>query len=154
MPFKSLSMLFVCIGYIVGGLLFIPFLMGAVNSYTPWVTGSTNPLELAIAALVVVAIPFILSYGLWKGYRFAWGLSILLSVFDIILYVIVFSSLRITLANGPIIDSSAFGFLGYSVAYGMVYIGTYLLAIVDILLNLGLVYYLTRKRTKRYFGIG
>lgn len=153
MPFKSLSMLFVSIGYIIGGLLFIPFLMGALNSYSLGATSSASALQLAIAAAAGVVVPFVLAYGLWKGYRFAWGLSILLSVFNIILYTITFSSVRITLSNGSLIGSSVVGLFGYAVAYGIVYLGTYVLAIVEILLNLGLVYYLTRKRTKGYFGL-
>jgi hypothetical protein len=109
--------------------------------------------QLGAIMLVLVLIPIILAYSIWKGYRFGWLLGIMFAAFNIILYLVVFSSLNIKLSNGILISSSVIGPLGYAIGYGIVYLGTYLLAIIDILLNISLIYFLTRKKTKEYFGL-
>lgn len=152
-PNKSLSVLFICLGYIISGLLFIPFTVGAFSSYHPGVPNSNSFIQLGAIMLVLVLIPFILAYSLWKGYRFGWALAIIFACFNIVLYLIIFASLSIHLSTGVLVSSSVIGPLGYAIAYGIVYLGTYLVAIIDIILNLSLVYFLTRKKTKIYFGI-
>ena len=146
-------MLFVCVGYLVSGLLFIPFTVGAFSTYHPGALNSSSLMQLGMITLVLVLIPIILAYSLWKGYRFGWLLGILFAIFNIILYLVVFSSLNIKLSNGVLISSSVIGPLGYAIGYGIVYLGTYLLAIIDIILNISLIYFLTRKKTKEYFGL-
>jgi hypothetical protein len=110
-------------------------------------------MQLGAIMLVLVLIPIILAFSVWKGYRFAWILGIFFAAFNIVLYLVVFSSINIALSNGPLIGSSVIGPLGYAIGYGVVYLGTYLLAIVDIILNLGLIYFLTRRNVKEYFGL-
>lgn len=146
-------MLLVCIGYLISGLLFIPFTVGAFSSYHPGALNSNSLIQLGAIMLVLVLIPLILAYSLWKGYRFGWGLAILFAAFNIVLYLITFASLSIKLSTGVLVGSSIIGPLGYAIAYGIVYLGTYLLAIIDILLNISLIYFLTRKKTKEYFGL-
>ncbi|MGD0728760.1 MAG: hypothetical protein ABR981_01655 [Candidatus Micrarchaeaceae archaeon] len=150
---KSLGMFLVCLGYLISGLLFIPFTIGAFGSYNSGVPNSNSVMQLGAIVLVLVLIPIVLAFGLWKGYKFAWALAILFAAFDIVLYLITFSSLNIKLSNGVLISSSIIGPLGYAIAYGIVYIGTYLLVIIEIILNSSLIYYLTRKKTKEYFGL-
>jgi hypothetical protein len=146
-------MFLVCLGYLISGLLFIPFTIGAFGSYNSGVPNSNSVMQLGAIVLVLVLIPIVLAFGLWKGYKFAWALAILFAAFDIVLYLITFSSLNIKLSNGVLISSSIIGPLGYAIAYGIVYIGTYLLVIIEIILNSSLIYYLTRKKTKEYFGL-
>jgi len=152
-PHKSLGMFLTCVGYLISGLLFIPFTIGAFSAYHPGVLNSNSLVQLGAIMFVLVLIPIILAYSLWKGYRFGWGLAIVFASFNIVLYLITFSSLNITLSNGVIISSSVIGPLGYAIAYGIVYLGTYLLVILDIILNIGLIFFLTRKKTKEYFGL-
>jgi|GEM_PF-4302348 len=141
------------IGYLAGGLIFIPFTVGAISSYHPGVPSSNDFVQLWAIMLVLVILPILLSYCIWKGYRFAWGLAILLACFNIFLYLVTFSALNIVLSTGTVISSSPIGPVGYAIAYGITYLGTYLLAIIEIILNLGLIYFLTRKRIKGYFGL-
>jgi len=152
-PHKSLGILLVCAGYLISGLLFIPFTVGAFSTYHPGALNSSSLVQLGAIMLVLVLIPIILAYSIWKGYRFGWLLGIMFAAFNIILYLVVFSSLNIKLSNGILISSSVIGPLGYAIGYGIVYLGTYLLAIIDILLNISLIYFLTRKKTKEYFGL-
>jgi magnesium-transporting ATPase (P-type) len=142
-----------CVGYLFSGLLFIPFTIGAFTSYNPGVPSSSSLIQLGTIIFVLVIIPLILSFSLWKGYKFGWVLGIVFASFNIVLYLVTFASLSITLSNGPLISSSPIGPLGYAIAYGIVYLGTYIFVIADVLLNIGLIYFLTRKPTKRYFGL-
>jgi hypothetical protein len=146
-------MLIVCLGYLIGGLLFLPFTIGAFNSYSPGAANSSSLMQLGAVILVLVLVPVGLAYSLWKGYRIGWWIAILFAVFNIVLYVITFSSLKVTLSSSPFISNSVVGPLSYAVAYGIVYLGTYIVAIIDILLNISLLYFLTRRRTKGYFGM-
>lgn len=150
---KSLGIFFVCIGYLIGGLLFIPFTIGAFGSYNPSVPTSNNLMQLGVLMLVLVVIPLVLAYCIWQGYRLAWAGGILFAAFNILLYLVTFASLNIKLSTGVVVGSSPIGPLGYTIAYGVVYLGTYLIAVIDIILNIGLIYFLTRKRTKEYFGL-
>jgi hypothetical protein len=150
---RSLGIFMVCLGYLISGLLFIPFTVGAFSSYSPGVPNSSSIIQLATIMLVLVAIPFVLAYSLWKGYRFGWVLAVIFAAFNIVLYLVIFATLNIKLSNGILISSSAIGPLGYAIGYGIVYLGTYLLAIIDIILNCSLIYFLTRKQTKDYFGL-
>jgi hypothetical protein len=150
---KSLGILMTCAGYLISGLLFIPFTIGAFSAYNPGVLNSSSLLQLGTIMIVLVLIPVLLAYTIWKGYRLAWGLAIIFAGFNIVLYLITFAALKITLSNGALISNSPIGPLGYAIAYGIVYIGTYMVVIVDIILNIGLVYFLTRKGTKAYFGM-
>jgi hypothetical protein len=142
-----------CAGYLISGLLFIPFTIGAFSAYHPGVLNSNNLIQLGAITFVLVLIPLLLAYSIWRGYRYAWGLAIAFAAFNIVLYLVTFASISITLSNGTIISSSIIGPLGYAIAYGVVYIGTYLVVIVDIILNIGLIYFMTRKNTKAYFGL-
>lgn len=137
----------------ISGLLFIPFTIGAFGAYHPGALNSNSLIQLGAIMLILVIVPLLLAYGIWKGYRFAWGLSIAFGAFDIALYLITFAALNITLSNGTLISSSIIGPLGYAIAYGVVYIGTYAVVIGDIMLNIGLIYFMTRKKTKAYFGL-
>ena len=104
--------------------------------------------------LVLVLIPILLAYSVWKGYKFAWGLALVFAAFNIFLYLITFASMKITLSTGVLISSSPIGPLGYAIAYGIVYyLGTYVIVLVDIILNMGLIYFMTREKTKAYFGL-
>lgn len=150
---KSLAMLITCLGLMMSGLLFIPFTIGAFSAYHPGALNSNSLIQLGTIMLVLVLIPVFLAYGLWEGYRFAWGLAIVFASFNVFLYLVTFSSLNITLSNGTLISSSAIGPLGYAIAYGIVYLGTYLLVIIDIILNVSLVYFLTRPKIKARFGL-
>lgn len=150
---RSLGMFFVCLGYLISGLLFIPFTVGAFSAYHPGVPNSSSLIQLAAIMLVLVAIPFILACSLWKGYRIGWALAVIFAAFNIVLYLAIFATLNIKLSNGVLISSSVIGPLGYAIGYGIVYLGTYLLAIIDIILNCSLIYFLTRKQTKEYFGL-
>lgn len=140
-------------GYLASGLLFIPFTIGAFSAYNPEVLNSSSLLQLGTIMFVLVLIPILLSYTIWKGYRLAWGIAIIFAAFNIILYLITFAAVKITLSNGVLISHSAIGPLGYAIAYGVVYIGMYLVVIGDIILNFGLIYFLTRTKTKAYFGM-
>ncbi len=151
--YKSLAILMTSLGYLVSGMLFIPFTIGAFSVYHHGVLNSNNLIQLEVILLVLVLIPLLIAYSIWKGYRIAWGLSIVFAAFNIFLYLIIFATLNITLSNGILINSSIIGPLGYAIAYGVVYIGTYLVAIIDIILNLSLIYFMTRKKTKAYFGL-
>ncbi len=153
MGHKSLGILLTSAGYLVSGLLFIPFTIGAFSAYHPGVLNSNSLLQLGAITFVLVLIPILLAYSVWKGYRFSWWLAIVFAAFNIVLYLVTFASLGITLSNGPLISSSAIGPLGYAIAYGVVYIGTYFVVVTDIILNLGLIYFLTRKKTKQHFGL-
>ncbi len=152
-PHKSLSILILCLGLLIGGLVWIPFTIGAVSSYNPGIPSSSDFIQLGVIMLVLVLIPVLLSYCIWKGYRFAWWLAIVLACFNVALYLITFSALKISLSTGPLIGSSPIGPLGYAIGYGITYLGTYLLAAIEVLLNLGLIYFLTRRRIKAYFGM-
>lgn len=149
---KSLGMLMVCLGYLIGGLIFIPFTIGAFSTYNTGVPNSSSLMQLGAIMFVLVLIPLGLAYTLWIGYRFARILAIAFACFNIALYIITFSSLTIKVSNGPLISSSVIGPLGYVIAYGLVYLGTYLLVIIEIILNVGLIYFLTRKSAKEYFA--
>jgi hypothetical protein len=150
---KSLGLLMTCLGYLISGLLFIPFTIGAFGAYNPGVLNSSSLLQLGTIMIVLVLIPVLLAYTIWKGYRLAWGLAIVFAAFNIVLYLITFAAVKITLSNGALISSSAIGPLGYAIAYGVVYIGTYMVVIVDIILNIGLIYFMTRDGTKAHFGL-
>ncbi len=151
--YKSLAILLTSLGYLISGLIFIPFTIGAFSAYHPGVLNSSSLIQLGAILLVLVLMPILIAYSIWKGYRFAWGLSIVFAGFNIVLYLITFAALNITLSNGNLISSSIIGPLGYAIAYGVVYIGTYLVVIIDIILNLGLIFFMTRKKTKAYFGL-
>ena len=110
-------------------------------------------MQLGTIMLVLVVIPILLAYSLWKGYRFAWGLSMVFAAFNIALYLITFASINIKLSNGSLISSSIIGPLGYAIAYGIVYLATYAVVIIEIIFNLGLIYFMTRDKTKAYFGL-
>jgi hypothetical protein len=148
---KSLGIFFTCMGYLVSGLLFIPFTIGAFGAYHPGALNSNSLVQLGTIMFVLVLIPLALAYSVWKGYRYAWVSAIVFAGFNIVLYLVTFASINIALSNGPIISNSAVGPLGYAIAYGVVYMGTYLVVIVDIILNIGLIYFLTRPKTKEYF---
>ena len=150
---KSLGIFFLAIGYLLSGLLFIPFTIGAFSSYSSGTGTSGNLMQLGVLMLVLVVIPLLLAYSIWNGFRFAWVLALIFAAFNIVLYLITFAALNIKLSTGVLIGSSPIGPLGYTIAYGIVYLGTYLLAIIDILLNISLIYFLTRKKTKEYFGL-
>lgn len=150
---RSLSILFISLGYLFSGLLFIPFTVGAFNAYHTGALNSSSLIQLGAITLVLVLIPLILSYTVWKGYRLAWGAAIVFASFNVVLYLITFVSINITLINGTLISSSIIGPLGYAIAYGVAYIGTYLVVIIDITFNIGLIYFMTTKKTKEYFGI-
>ena len=90
---------------------------------------------------------------MWKGYKFARVLAMVFAGFNIVLYLITFASLNIKLSNGALISNSPIGPLGYAIAYGVTYLGTYLLVILSIVGNIGLIYFLTRKGAKEYFGL-
>ncbi len=151
--YKSLTILLISVCYLLGALVCIPFTLGAFSSYYHGVPGSNDFVQLGVTLLVLVLIPVILAYGLWQGYRFAWWLGIAFSAFNIVLYVITFSVLNISLSTGVVISNSIIGPLGYAIAYGLIYIGTYLLVIIEILLDISLIYFLTRSRVKTYFGL-
>ncbi len=151
--YKSLAIFMICIGYIITGLMFIPFAIGAISSYSPGVLNSSTITQLSVIMFVLVLIPFTLAYTLWKRYKIGWYLTIIFACFTIFLYLITFASLKISLSTGVIISHSPIGPLGYVIAYGIVYLGTYLLAIILIILNISEIYFLTRKKTKEYFGI-
>lgn len=148
---KSLGIFFTCLGYLVSGLLFIPFTIGAFSAYHSGALDSNSLMQLGTITFVLVLIPLALAYSVWKGYRYAWASAIIFAGFNIVLYLVTFASISIVLSNGPIISSSVVGPLGYAIAYGVVYIGTYLVVTVDIILNIGLIYFLTRPKTKEYF---
>lgn len=150
---KSLGIFFLAMGYLISGLLFIPFTIGAFSSYNPSTGTSNSLMQFGVLLLVLVAIPLLLAYSIWKGFRFAWPLALFFAAFNIVLYLVTFAALNIKLSEGVLINSSPFGPLAYAVAYGIVYLGTYLVAIIDILLNVSLIYFLTRPKTKEYFGI-
>ena len=150
---KSLGIFFISIGYLITGLLYIPLTLGAFSTYTPGALTSDHLVQLTVLMLVLVVIPFFLAYTIWKGYRIGWLAGILFAGFEIILYLITFSSLNIQLSNGILVSSSAIAPLSYSLAYSIVYLGTYLIAVIEILLNIGLIYFLTRKRNMAYFGL-
>jgi hypothetical protein len=141
------------LGFLISGLLFIPFTIGAFSAYHPGALNQSSLIQLGTIMLVLVLIPIILSYSIYKGYRFAWALAIVFGSFNIVLYLITFAALNITLSTGVLISSSIIGPLGYAIAYGIVYIGTYLVAIVDIIMNIGLIYFMTRDKTKTHFGL-
>jgi hypothetical protein len=98
-------------------------------------------------------MPLLLAYSVWRGYRFAWGVAMVFAGFNIALYLITFAALNISLSTGTLISSSPIGPLGYAIAYGVVYIGTYAVAVIDIALNIGLIYFMTRDKTRAYFGL-
>lgn len=150
---RSLGLFFVCIGYLIGGLLFIPFTISAFSTYHSGALNSSSLMQLGTIMLVLVVIPILLAYSLWKGYRFAWGLSMVFAAFNIALYLITFASINIKLSNGSLISSSIIGPLGYAIAYGIVYLATYAVVIIEIIFNLGLIYFMTRDKTKAYFGL-
>ncbi len=150
---KSLEILFICIGYLAGGLLFIPFTISAISSYYSGALNADSFIQLAAVMLVLVAIPITIAYSLWNGYKFGWWLTILFAVFSIFLYLITFASLHIILSTGGVVGNSAIGPLGYAIGYGLVYISTYLVATIYIILNISLIYFLTRAKTREYFGM-
>ena len=112
-------------GFLISGLIFIPFTIGAFSTYHSGALNSSSLVQLGAIMLILVLIPLSLAYGIWKGYRWAWGAAILFGAFDILLYLITFASISIKLSNGVLISSSIIGPLGYAIAYGVVYIGTY-----------------------------
>ncbi len=150
---KSLAIFFTSMGFLISGLIFIPFTIGAFSTYHSGALNSSSLVQLGAIMLILVLVPLFLAYGIWKGYRVAWGVAILFAAFDILLYLITFASISIKLSNGVLISSSIIGPLGYAIAYGVVYIGTYIVVIGDIILNIGLIYFMTRKKTKAYFGL-
>jgi hypothetical protein len=152
-PHKSVGILLLCLGYLVGGLIWIPFAIGAFSTYHPGVPNSSDLMQLGAIMLVLVLLPIFLSFSVWKGYKFAWWLAMAFACFNIALYLITFSALNISLSTGPLISSSPIGPLGYAIAYGITYLGTYLLAVIQIIFNLGLIYFITRKRIMAYFGM-
>lgn len=148
-----IGIVFLCLGFFISGLIFIPFTIGALGSYRPGTSISSNAGQLATLMLVLVLIPLFLAYSLWNGYRFSWYLAVVFAAFYIFLYLVTFASLNITISNGPIVSNSALGALSYAVAYGIVYIGAYLLAIIEVLINICLLYYLSRGKTRQFFGL-
>jgi hypothetical protein len=138
---------------LVSGLLFIPFTIGAFSAYHPGALNSSSLLQLVAITLVLVLMPLLLAYSVWKGYRVAWGVAIVFAGFNIVLYLVTFAALNISLSTGTLISSSPIGPLGYAIAYGVVYIGAYAVATIDIILNAGLIYFMTRDKTKEYFGL-
>lgn len=152
--FKRLSIFFVSFGYLISGLLLIPFTVVAIHSYNLMPSVSpANTAGLVIVAFALVIIPLLLSFGLWKGYRLAWAFAILFAAFSIVVYVVTFASISLTLSSNPTLTATPFGPLTYSIAYTITYLGTYLFAIFAILLNCALIYFLTMRSTKIYFGI-
>jgi hypothetical protein len=143
----------ICAGYMINGLIFIPFTIGAFSSYNTGVPNSSNLIQLGTIMLALVVIPILLSFTIWKGYRFAWALAIAFASFTIVLYLVTFTSLNIKLSTAPLVSNSPIGPLGYAIAYGIVYLGTYILVIIEVLLNISLIYFLTRRRTREYFGL-
>lgn len=150
---KSLAILLTSLGFLISGLLFIPFTIGAFSAYNPGILNSNSLVQLGAIMLVLVLIPILLAYSIWRGYRFAWGLSMVFASFNIFLYLVTFAAVKITLSTGALISGSPIGPLGYAIAYGVVYIGTYLVVLVDVALNIGLIYFMTREKTKAHFGL-
>ena len=89
--YKSLAILMTSLGYLVSGMLFIPFTIGAFSVYHHGVLNSNNLIQLEVILLVLVLIPLLIAYSIWKGYRIAWGLSIVFAAFNIFLYLIIFN---------------------------------------------------------------
>jgi hypothetical protein len=131
----------------------MPFTIAAVSAYNPGIPNSSTFVQLGALMLVLVLVPIILAYFIWKGYKPAWYATIAYGCFNIALYIIIFSSLKVLLSTGPIVSNSAIGPLGYAIAYGIAYIGTYLLAVIAIIENIGMIYFLTRVRIRAYFGM-
>jgi hypothetical protein len=151
---KSLVIFFISVGYLISGLLFIPFTIGALGSYNATMAIPVSLMQLLVVIAVLVLIPLLLAYGIYKGYRFAWALGILYGVFTIVLYLITFASIGIVLSTGALVSRwAAVSPISYTIAYTIIYVAAYAIAIAAILLNVGLIYFLTRKSTKDYFGI-
>lgn len=136
--------------YIIWGILSIPAGIGAYLSYVSY--SSSENIWLGIILLALVLIPFVIARALLNGYKIGWLLAVLFSIFNMAIVIIAFALLRISfysgLIYGPVVTS-----LINAVEYSIVLIGVYSIIILVILLNALLLYYLTRKGTRRYFGM-
>ncbi len=150
---ESLGILIISAFYLLGGLLFMPSAIAAFWAYGHGTAGSYGLLQLCAMLLVLVVIPIVLAFTLWKGYKVGWLLGMAFAAFNIVLYALTFFSLHISLFEGPPIGNSVLGPVGYAIAYGIVYLSTYLVAGVEVILSVSLIIYLMKRGTREYFGL-
>lgn len=156
---KPLGIAFLAITYLVEGIIAIPAVIASEASYHTvalkeglQMLGNVGLLTaFMILLFAVIIIPFILSYGLWKGRKWAWFLTIVFVLFQMLLLLTVFGLANIMINTGSLISSSVFSLVSYIVAYSIAITSTYAVVIIILVGDVMLVYYLTREKTKAYF---
>jgi hypothetical protein len=153
---RPLGVTIIAILTIIGGILlllggFSLIALGTLTSVAPPYTTTTNPhplgqffgvISAAIGSvLLVIGIGYIVMfYGLLKGKRWAWTITIILLLIGIAIQII--STATGSVLNASLISSSNTNSFISGIAGG----------IIGIAINIVIIYYLYRPHVKAFFG--